>query len=392
MSKSGSVDRRSLNLGVYGARGIPSTYSGYETFLTELLPNLAERGHRVTMYCRKGDIEPLAEYRGVRLRHVAAVDTKSLSTLTHGALAALAARAARHDVVLVVNVANALPAALATRTGQSVVLNTDGQEWLRGKWGPLAKRVFLTSARIAARSATSLVSDCRGMADVYRDVFGAESSTVIPYMYLPGTTPDPSRLPRDFGVRADEFVVTGGRLVPENNADRVTEAYLRTTSPLPLLVLGAANYDSPVLTRLKQLAAQDERVVLVGHVSDRQAFISLLAGARRYVHAHTVGGINPSLVEAMGSGAAVLALDTRFNREALGEAGWYFTDFESSLIGALGAACRDADLTEEIRKESRRRATELFAPEAVVDAYEQLLLWAAETPSRDKIAITTRWS
>lgn len=389
MSPSESV--RKLDIGVYGARGIPSTYSGYETFLTELLPGLADRGHRVTMYCRRGEVESGRSYRGVRLRHLPSLRTKSLSTLSHGGVAAIAGRLARHDVMLVVNVANAVPAGLATRTGQPVVLNTDGQEWLRGKWGPRARKVFYRSAHLAPRTATALVSDCRGMADIYRDEFSAPSTTVIPYMYLPKTAPDLKMLPQRFDVAAGGYFVTGGRLVPENNVERVAKAYAASTSSLPLLVLGAANYDSPVVEELNRLAAQDKRVVLLGHVSDRQAFVTLLAGARRYVHAHSVGGINPSLVEAMGSGAAVLALGTSFNREALGSAGWYFDDFEQELPGLLSSAAAAEDDSEATRADARRRAVEVYSPEDVVQAYEELLLVTAGTPSRGTARIRTRW-
>ena len=125
-----------LNIGVFGARGIPSTYSGYETFLTTLLPELVARGHRVTMYCRRGETEGDDHYLGVDRVILPAIPGKQFSTLSHGAVASLRSRIARHDVVLTVNVANAAFCALHRYTGRPIVLNTDGQEWLRGKWGP----------------------------------------------------------------------------------------------------------------------------------------------------------------------------------------------------------------------------------------------------------------
>ena len=140
---------RSLDIGVYGARGVPSTYSGYETFLTLLLPELAANGDRVTIYCRSGEDFDASDWNGVHRTVLPAIPGKNTSTLSHGLVAAVAARAARHDVVLVVNVANAAFCALGRYTGQPVVLNVDGQEWLRGKWGTTARRIFHSSARIA---------------------------------------------------------------------------------------------------------------------------------------------------------------------------------------------------------------------------------------------------
>ena len=97
-------NRVTLDIGVYGTRGVPSTYSGYETFLTTLLPELVERGHAVTMYCRTGEGIENGPWRGVDRRVLPALPGKNLNTLSHGLVAGIVARSARHDVVLVVNV------------------------------------------------------------------------------------------------------------------------------------------------------------------------------------------------------------------------------------------------------------------------------------------------
>ena len=85
---------RQLNVGVYGARGIPSTYGGYETFLTALLPELASRGHQVTTYCRRSEGVEDGEYEGVKRVWLPEIATKQLSTLSHGLIASLMARRA----------------------------------------------------------------------------------------------------------------------------------------------------------------------------------------------------------------------------------------------------------------------------------------------------------
>ncbi|MBA2624259.1 MAG: DUF1972 domain-containing protein, partial [Acidimicrobiia bacterium] len=323
-----------LDLGVFGARGIPSTYSGYETFLTTLLPELVRRGHRVTMYCRPGEVDGEGPYEGVDRVVLPAVPGKSLNTLSHGLVASVRARAARHEVLLVVNVANAPFCALNTLTGQRVLLNTDGQEWLRGKWGRTAKAWFRLGARAAKHTATGLVADCAAMARVYEDEF-ASPSTVIPYCF-PVASFEPDRsVPGQFGLEPGGYDIVAGRLNPENGTDGVAAARASSSSRLPLLVLGRANYDSPVQRRLDDLARHDERIRLVGHVADRATFLSLLALAATYVHAHSVGGMNPSLVEAMGAGALVAALDTPFNRETVGAAGAYFAPGFGDLAAVL---------------------------------------------------------
>lgn len=380
----------SLDIGVFGARGIPSTYSGYETFLTVLLPDLAARGHRVTMYCRAGEVESSGSYRGVRRVVLPSVRSKQLSTLTHGFVAAARTAGARHDVLLVVNVANA-GACLASRMlGSRVVLNTDGQEWLRSKWGRVARGVFLASAHLARWSATALVSDSVAMRDIYRTRFGAES-TVIPYCWTE-IEPAPVEDLMGYGVERRKYFVIAGRLNPENNADAIAAAYLETDLPFPLVVLGKANYASPVSRRLEELAGTDSRLVVAGHVDNRRDYALLVCESLAYLHGHSVGGINPSLLEAMGCGARVVALDTPFNREALGDGGDYFSEPSTDLGAALDRVVDEPEkLNQARRDEAGARARTRFSRPAVIDAYERLLTSVARRDRRPVAPMPTRW-
>ncbi|HEV3362537.1 MAG TPA: DUF1972 domain-containing protein [Acidimicrobiia bacterium] len=379
-----------LNIGVFGARGIPSTYSGFETFLTALLPELAVRGHEVTMYCRRGEVGGSDPYRGVRRVVLPAVPSKQLSTLSHGYVAAARAVRAAHDVLLVVNVANASACALLRLLGGRVVLNTDGQEWIRSKWGRVGRTVFLLSARAARWSADALVSDSIAMRDIYRAKFGAES-TVIPYCW---TELEPTGCERvtAFGVEPRGYFLVAGRLVPENNIDAIAAAYLRSDLPHPLLVLGSANYRSAVEARLSELAESDDRLVLGGHVDDRSLFAALVSEALAYVHGHSVGGINPSLIEAMGCGARIVALDTPFNREALGDAGDYFASPRRGLAPALREVASEPAAVGEARRQAARHVARVrFSRRAVADAYERLLARVAHGNRRSKPTLPTEW-
>lgn len=395
-SAAGGRSTRPLDIGVYGARAVPSTYSGFETFLTTLLPELTARGHRVTMYCRRGeDGSDSTPYEGVERVVLPAVPGKQFSTLSHGALAAVVSRRRGHDVVLVVNPANSLFCWFNRVTGQPVVLNVDGQEWLRGKWGRVARSVFHFASRISGRSANALVADCRGMADVFAREFGAVSS-VVPYC-SPAFSwePDPTVLTAH-DLRHRDYLVTGGRLNPENNIDGIARAFAATDLPTTLLVLGAANYDSPVQHELDRLAAGDPRIRLLGHVGDRSAFLTILNGATAYLHGHSVGGMNPSLVEAMRAGALVVALDTVFNREVLADAGLYFP----GGIGRVGALAPvldevvgfDAEASDTYRSRAVDRAAHEFATADVVEAYEQVAEAAARSGRRTGVQVETRWA
>jgi len=395
MTDQPSPSARSLNIGVFGARAIPSTYSGYETFLTTLLPALAERGHQVTMYCRTAEVEDGTPYLGVKRVLLPAIAGKQLNTLSHGLLASVRSRLARHDVVLVVNVANALYCALNKYTGQRVILNTDGQEWLRGKWGRVAKWYFRFAARMARYGATALVSDCASMAELYRDDFAA-ASTVIPYCFPTGETGRPTDAPERLGVTRGRYFIIAGRLNPENNIDVIAQAYSESDLSQPLLVLGTANYNSPVSERLERLTGRDQRIRLVGHVEDRAEFLDLVGSATCYIHGHSVGGMNPSLVEAMHAGALVVALDTQFNRETVGDAGRFFgpgANGGDDVVEVLRSSCQmPAHEAQALRELAAKRVAELYNVEDVVAAYEALLVASTEGSSRTPLVLQTRWT
>ncbi len=229
------------------------------------------------------------------------------------------------------------------------------------------------------------------MGELYRDQFGA-SSTVIPYCWTELIPSSESILPDQYGLRAGQYFCQAGRLNPENNAVPVARAFHRSRSKMPLVILGSANYDSPVLRELKALAELDDRIRLVGHVANRSDYACIVKNAAVYVHAHSVGGVNPSLIEAMGVGAHILALGTDFNREALGVDGEYFAAFGDQLTATFDRLPDSAgEAGERSRSAAYVRVLSTYDLPSIADAYEDLLLRAAASPARRNINVATRW-
>jgi glycosyltransferase involved in cell wall biosynthesis len=231
------------------------------------------------------------------------------------------------------------------------------------------------------------------MAEIYAKEFHA-ASTVIPYCWTCLPLSDDVGILDGLRVAPRRYACIAGRLVPENNAVAVAKAYIASELEWPLLVLGAANYDSPVARSLQALADGDERVRMVGHIASRSEFATVVRNAGVYVHAHSVGGINPSLVEAMGLGALVYALDTPFNREAVGPAGRLFSSCGADLTTLLdqlqaGAGGEDA---LDARAAAKERVHSVYAMEPVVSAYEALLRAAAAAKSTATVTLNTPWT
>lgn len=342
-----------LHVAILGSRGFPSTYGGFETLVRRLAPFLVARGHAVTVYGRQpGTGEPrVGVIDGVRVVHSRGVDTKAASTLTFGITAAVHACREQPDVVLVLNVANGFVLPLLRSRGISTVVNVDGVEWERAKWGGLARATFLAGARLSASTAELLIADACQLVRVWHDKFGV-NPRFIPYGADVLDAVGAGRV-RRLGLQPGSYALAVARLAPENNVDLFVEAIERLSWSVPAVVVGSANYGYRLEADLARLHAAG-RVLWLGHVADQALLAELWGNAGVYFHGHSVGGTNPALLQAMGAGAPTLAVATEFNREVLGCEGQLVAP-DSGVIAheierLLGDTARRHEMVERGRK------------------------------------------
>jgi glycosyltransferase involved in cell wall biosynthesis len=369
---------RKLGIALVGTRGVPARYGGFETAVEEVGSRLVERGHDVVVYCRTdADTAPLPLHRGMRLVHLPAMRKRSLETLSHTGLSVAHLLAHRVDSAIVFNAANApwLPVLRAARI--PVATHVDGLEWQRAKWGAVGRRYYRAAEAMAVRWSDALIADAQGIADYYEREFHAPT-TLLTYG-APMIDPGDDRL-AELGLTPGGFHLVVARFEPENHVDVIVDGYRRSGARRPLVVVGSAPYSDEYTRRVHDLA--DERVRFLGGVWDQQQLDQLYAHSFTYLHGHSVGGTNPSLLRAIGAGAAVLAFDVGFNREVVADAGRYFTD------AADVAAVIEAAETEPLAvARSSVRARQLAAHydwDEVAAGYEELarVLAAREFPAR----------
>lgn len=354
-----------MRIAMVGTRGVPARYGGFETAVEEVGKRLADRGHEVRVYCR-GDKVAGSSYLGMSLVHRPALKRKSLETLSHTALSVEHLSVHPTDVALVFNAANApfLPMLRTRRI--PVATHVDGLEWKRAKWGGNGRRYYRTAESLAVRWSDALIADAQGIADYYAREFGA-ATDLISYgaPILDGVGDD--RL-GELDLSTGGFHLVVARFEPENHVAEIVEGYVRSAATRPLVVVGSAPYADEYTARVE--AAADERVRLLGGVWDQTQLDQLYAHCYTYLHGHSVGGTNPSLLRALGAGAATIAYDVSFNREVLGGTGEFFSD-EESVASRVEAAERDADLTR-LRGEAARDRAKLYNWDDVADRYEAL--------------------
>lgn len=357
-----------MRIAMIGTRGVPARYGGFETAVEEIGSRLAAAGHQVRVYCR-GAQDRLAQYKGMELVHLPAVRAKTLETLSHTTVSVGHLLAHRTDVALVFNAANAplLPAIRAARI--PVATHVDGLEWKRAKWSGAGQRYYLAAERLAVRWSDALIADALAIQDYYRERYGA-ASVMIPYGAPIQEGPDTALL-EGAGYEPGGYHLVVARFEPENHVAEIVAGYARSAARYPLVVVGSAPYAAEYTRRIERSAAGDPRIRLVGGVWDQALLDALYAGCASYLHGHSVGGTNPSLLRAMGAGAPVIAYDVAFNREVLGEAGLFFSG-EDQLAKVLETVEQRRD--EEIARGAagRERARTAYTWEDVAARYERL--------------------
>ncbi|HYL86774.1 MAG TPA: glycosyltransferase, partial [Candidatus Angelobacter sp.] len=380
--------KRKLRIAFCGTRGIPHSYGGAEEVIGELAPRLAARGHDVTVYCRRGLFRERPKwFRGVLLTYLPSIETKVLGTPTHTLLSMVDVLFRRTDVIVVWNLPSA-PFCLVPRLfGKRVAIMVDGLDWRRDKWGTAGKAYLYWSARWAGRICPrGVITDTADMQRLYLEEFGT-TTACIPCGAKTETSTNVEAV-RRHGLKPFEYYLIASRLVPENNAHLIVQAFEQVRSKRLLAIAGEANYRSKFVERLKQ--TKDPRVRFLGHVADREQMKELHCNAYAYVHGHSMRGTNPSLLKALGCGNCVLALNTPSNAEVLGSYGILFERDADDLAFKLTYVEHHPEVAREYRRRAPERIREAYSWETITEQYEEffLRLAAGKDPTRSRSRVT----
>lgn len=367
-----------MDIGIFGLWGmnVPGFhFGGFEEIYCEIAARLVELGHTVTVYSRR-ECYPqqmrIPQCRGVNIEYVATWNTKSLCFLTSITSSLWHAFFHKHhDVYLFVNVGSGIHCLIARLFGKRVILNVDGIEWARPKWGSLGHAYFKCAARAALFGCDVVLTDADAMVDVYHREFG-RTLDMISYGAFIEESVDPSLLDR-MNVKSRDYYLVVTRLIPDNNIHIIVDAFQRLKTDRQLVVVGDANYDGDFQRRLRQVT--DPRIRFVGRIHDQDLLRELYCHCYAYIHGHSVGGTNPALLRALGYGAAVLALNTVFNAEVIGEAqyGVLWEKHSEDLLKKLRDSEDDPQRVANLRSTGPDRIRQAYTWEQVTSQHVDLL-------------------
>lgn len=368
----------SKSVAILGTRGYPSYYGGFETAVRKLAPYLVESGWDVTVYGRPDAVKKNDPNLNTRVRTVETwgIESKQLSTLSFGCTSTIHAALARHDVALVMNVANGFWLPVLKARGIPTVVNVDGIEWERAKWGRTARNIFRLGARFTATFANHLIADAVEIKRRWED------ETHRKLDFIPYGGEDVGNLPLPKGVTPGNYALLVARFVPENSIAEFLHAAKIIANTHDVVLVGSAGYADPIEDKIRHLVDSEQRVSWLGHVSDDELLHSLWRNAGVYFHGHSVGGTNPALVQAMACSTPIVARDTVYNREVLDDSAIFADPDGSEIAKKCLLVLNDPELRNNLKDKAYDRARSEYNWDNVCAEYEALLTKAINSGSR----------
>jgi len=349
---------------------VPGNYGGFETAAENVALHLVDRGWDVVVYCQVDEGDGITEdaWRGMTRVKIPLPD-RSWKGTSRFDLISIRHAARFDDLCLTFGYNTAIFNTWQRLKGIPNVINMDGIEWSRSRWGKAKQAILWVNERIACYVGNHLIADHPEIATYLRTRAKDRKITTITYGAATVTEADPA-IPAGHGLTPGEYLTLIARPIPENSILELVEGFSRRDRGVDLAILGAYDRSDPYHAQV--LDAAGPRVRFLGPIYAPEQVQSLRFHSRGYLHGHTVGGTNPSLVEAMGCGNPIVAHDNVYNRWVAQDAALYFRTSDD-VDAALGTLLDSPERADELARNARKRHGEEFTWAHVAGQYESLL-------------------
>lgn len=359
---------------ILGTHGIPAGYGGFETAAENVARFLVGQGWRVVVYCQAKGSGPIREdvWNGIE-RVTVPVNREGWLGTSQFDLITIRHATAHRDLCLTFGYNTAVFNTIQRIARIPNVINMDGIEWSRARWGKARQAILWVNERIACWVGDELSADHPEIAVYLRTRAPERKITTITYGAA-AVTSAPASVPEAYGLTPGRYLTLIARPIPENSILELVRGFSARERDIELVVLGDYRPDEDAY-HAAVLAAASDQVRFPGAIYDPETVQALRFHSLAYLHGHTVGGTNPSLVEALGAGNPVIAHDNAYNRWVAGDAARYFRT-EAEVDEAVSALATDAELVSRMGTAARARHSSEFTWEHVAGQYQELLLKA----------------
>lgn len=329
----GSAHARQPCVRILGTRGVPARHGGFETAAENIAVHLRDHGWRVVVYCQEEGSAPIhvESWNGIERAVVPVATSGPLGTVQFDLRSILHA-CTRRDLCLTFGYNTAAFNVLQRALRIPNVINMDGLEWSRARWGRFSRAYLRLNEQIACRVGNHLVADHPRIQRHLAKSAPRDKISMIAYGAHSGLAADVTPV-IERGLQPDKYLTLICRPVPENSILELVRGFSSERRGVDLVVLGDYSPEDDDYHRAV-LAAAGPEVKFIGSVYDPAEVASLRRHSMAYLHGHTVGGTNPSLVEALSAGNPVVAHDNPYNRWVAQDAALYF-DTEKSASACI---------------------------------------------------------
>lgn len=358
-----------MKIAIIGSRGIPNYYGGFEECAQQIGTRLVKRGHEVFVYSSHNHPYSQKEYEGVQIIHKYDPEHRlgTFGQFIYDLNAIVDARWRKYDVIILLGyTSSSLWWWLYPK--KSIILNNmDGIEWRRNKYSNRVKWFLKKAEKWAAHNCHVMIADALAIQDYLNDKY-KRGAVFIPYGAQAFKDPNPEILGK-YNVEAFNYNLVIARLEPENNIEIILSGVQKSETDRICLIIGNHNTDYGEFLKSKY---KDSRIRFVKASYKKEDVDNLRFHSHIYFHGHSVGGTNPSLLEAMACKSVICAHDNRYNREVLGENGNYFLDM-NDIATSLDFLDRQSSIQKEKQKNNLERLKNQYNWDIVCEQYEVVM-------------------
>ena len=344
---------------IVGIQGVPAKYGGFESLVENIIGDNCSPDIQYTVFCSGKDYKThLKSYKGARLKYISAFRANGIQSVPYDILSMIKCVRGYDDIVILgVSGCIFLPI-LRLLYHKRLIINIDGLEHKRDKWGKMAKKFLRFSEAMAVRYANVVIADNKGIQDYVKETYKKDSSLVAyggDHAQRNLSEEQQIQLISKYGIVAGNYAVSLCRIEPENNSNLICDAF--SESGKVLVFVGNWNHNEYGRS-LKKKYESYRNIKMIDAVYDLDELYALRNQCSCYIHGHSAGGTNPSLVEAMFFGKPILTYDVVYNRETTENKAYYFKSKEQ-LIELLHRKNKNGDNMREIAE--RRYVWKLVA-------------------------------
>ncbi|XZF16651.1 DUF1972 domain-containing protein [Chitinophagaceae bacterium MMS25-I14] len=361
-----------LKIGILGSRGIPNRYGGYEQCAEYLAAGLAEKGHEVYVYNSHNHEYQGSTWNGVHIIHCNDPEHKmgTAGQFIYDLNCIRDARRRAFDIVLQLGYTSSSVWWWYWPAEALNLVNMDGLEWKRSKYSKKVQWFLKHAERWAAMHGNGLIADSLGIQQHLKDVY-KKDSVFIPYGAEIFESPTPEAI-QAYNLQPFSYDLLIARMEPENNIEMIIRGHQAAGGNRPLVVVGKT--DNSFGTYLKTKYSTGSNILFTGGIYEKDAINNLRYYSYLYFHGHSVGGTNPSLLEAMACNALIAAHDNVFNRTVLGDDAFCFSD--SSDVSRLVVSVTDRSRYKSYQQNNLQKIRDRYSWPRIVHEYEQMMLQA----------------